>query len=114
MTRKIAPELDELMWTLAERRDTAALDEFVERHPHLKGEMGKRLALTNSLRGAYSDAKPTSIPRFRPSPLPAPIWTRPLALAAATVLLGAFAFGSFVVTRNLASNHNEPAQGPNI
>lgn len=100
--RKIAPEVEELMWTLAEHRDPDAIDEFGQRYPDLRGELGKRLALTTSLVGARITGS-SEIPRFRPKALPPPIWTRPAAIAGAGVALACLAFGSYYLTSALAT-----------
>lgn len=100
--RKIAPEVEQLMWTLAEHRDPEAIDEFGQRYPDLRGELGKRLALTTSLKGAR-EIRTTDIPRFRPLALPPPIWTRPAGLAMAGVALIGLAFGSYYLTSSLSA-----------
>ena len=106
--RKVAPEIDELMWSLAEARDPQALDEFGQRHPDMILELGKRLSLTAGLRGAAESGRPSSIPRFTPRPMAQPIWARPLALAAAATVLSALAIGSFMITRDLPAPEPTP------
>ncbi|MFY9234040.1 MAG: hypothetical protein WAO58_06220 [Fimbriimonadaceae bacterium] len=116
--KKVAPEIEELMWALAEARDSAAIDEFGQRFPELRGELGKRLALTQSLKGASPGGRAEDIPRFRPKPAPASIWTRPAAFGFATVLLFALAFGSYFITQRVAGNSPDNVsvgtQGPAV
>lgn len=102
MRTRIAPEIEELMWTLAESRDPQALDEFGRRYPELIQELGKRLAMTAGLRGARVAGTVSSIPRFTMRHRPQPIWSRPLALAAAAVVLSGLAIASFTLTRDLS------------
>ncbi len=52
----LPPEIDELMWTIAESDDIAAIDEFGDRYPAYRGELGKRLQMVRSLRGARPQA----------------------------------------------------------
>lgn len=98
---KIPAELDELMWTLAEVDDPAAIDEFGERHPELRGELVKRLQMVRGLRGARP-RHPLASPdvAFRPSAnapryAPTPRW---LAPAAAVFVLGSVVFATVAVT----------------
>jgi hypothetical protein len=96
---RIAPEIDELMWTIAQQRDPQAIDEFGQRFPELRQELGKRLALTNSLKTASVATRPHSIPRFTPRQAPPPWWTKPTALALAGAVLVVLAMGSYSLSR---------------
>lgn len=66
--KRVAPELESLMWTLAEEGNERAIDEFGERHPDLKTELLQRIEMVKGLRGAKK--KPVeprkAIPRFVP------------------------------------------------
>lgn len=89
------------MWVIAQGQDHSAIEEFGERFPHLRAELGKRLAMTRSLKGAVEGARPASIPRFTPTaPTPA-MWTRPAVLVPAAALLAALAFGSYMFASNM-------------
>jgi hypothetical protein len=107
--KKIAPEIEELMWAIAESRDPQAIDEFGQRFPDLRGELGKRLMLTADLKGALKTPLVNSIPKFQPRAHHAvPVWQRPLALAAATLLLAMVAFGSYVAARRALESEAQP------
>ena len=58
--KRIPSEIDSLMWAIAERPDDAAIDEFGQRFPNYRQELGKRLAMVRALKGAKSAA--TSMP----------------------------------------------------
>ncbi len=109
--KRIAPDIDRLMWTLAEARDLPAIAEFEGRFPDLRLELAKRVALVGGLRGARFEQGPPA-PRFQPSARPQPLWGRPLALAAGLAALAVLASGAFVGTRALlASRGGEPGPG---
>lgn len=50
----IAPEVDKLMWSVAESGDARAIEDFVRRFPELKHELSKRAYLVGGLRDAKS------------------------------------------------------------
>ncbi len=66
--KKIPPELDSLMWTLAENGNDRAIEEFGLRHPQFRTELLHRMNMVKGLRGAKSKvAEPEKvIPRFIP------------------------------------------------
>ncbi|MCB8933082.1 MAG: hypothetical protein M9921_00510 [Fimbriimonadaceae bacterium] len=106
---KIAPDVDQLMWVLAEQNDRKAVEEFEQRFPDLRLELAKRVALVNNLRGA-GRAVQTDTPRFHAPAATPPRWNRPLAAAMLAACLCALAFGTFYATRALmpAPQHNAP------
>lgn len=101
MKPKIAPEIDSMMWAVAEDGNPRAVAEFEQRFPDLKAELAKRLAMVRSLRGAGGSVE-KAIPRFKPAataaPLPAgPKW--PWIAAAAAIAATGFATYAFVANR---------------
>ena len=66
--KHVAPELDSLMWTLAEEMNERAIDEFGNRHPELRSELVHRINMVKGLRGAKTPTKTVhaEIPRFVP------------------------------------------------
>jgi len=66
--KRVAPELDGLMWTLAEEGNDRAIDEFGARHPELRSELLRRIAMVKGLRGEKKRTieAPKAIPRFVP------------------------------------------------
>lgn len=109
---RVAPDIDRLMWTVAESGDPAAVADFESRFPALRYELSKRIDLVRELKASKRLADgPPSIPAFRIA--------RPSAAAAgmrwrwslAAVGLSALAVGSFFVTKQLIAR-NEPAPNP--
>jgi hypothetical protein len=47
---RIAPELDSLMWTLVEKGNDRAIDEFLARYPELKPEVVRRTNMVSGLK----------------------------------------------------------------
>ncbi len=96
---RIPPDVDRLMWALADDPEPNALDEFERRYPAYVGELGKRIDMVRRMRG--TPLKPDRhgpVPPFRPVPT-ATDWTRPAWAAAFGVLLLALAAASYFATR---------------
>jgi len=66
--KRVPPELDSLMWTLAEEGNERAIDEFGVRHAEHRGELLRRIAMVKGLRGEKKrTTEPIkAIPRFVP------------------------------------------------
>ncbi len=62
---RIAPDVDRLMWLVAERSESAAVDDFEARFPELKYELAKRIAMLRGLRGARGTHPAGPAPAFR-------------------------------------------------
>lgn len=99
---KIAPDVDQLMWVLAEQSDRKAVEEFEARFPELKFELAKRVALVSNLRGAGKAVRADK-PRFTAPAPQSMAWHRPFALAAIAAALCVLAYGTFFATRTLLS-----------
>ena len=103
MTQRLPPDIDRMLWEIAESQDSNAYDDFEKRFPQLVGELGKRIQLVRELRDARGDASHRPLPRFdrrdpaRFGPQPKAI----LALCAATV--ACIGLGAYVVTSRLAN-----------
>lgn len=94
--KRIPPEIDQLMWDIAEQANSQALDQFETRYPEYKLEMAQRIAMVRGLRG--STRRPVERPRFQPRPAPAPTWSSPRMVAiAATLVLAAIGVASFTI-----------------
>jgi hypothetical protein len=66
--RKVAPELDCLMWTLVEQGNDRAVEEFLTRYPEMKPEIGRRAKMVNGLKKMKTDAElQLAPPPFRPA-----------------------------------------------
>jgi len=71
--KRIPPEIDSLMWAVAESNDTKAISDFEVRYPEHRYELGKRLGMVRGLRGA----RPSESARVFEPRLATPIPTRP-------------------------------------
>jgi len=95
---RVGPELDGLMWTLAEEGNERAIDEFGARHPELRGELLHRMSMVKGLRGAKKPqtVPRASIPRFVPrEPKATPIQSRGPAVLVGGLVLAAIAAATF-------------------
>jgi hypothetical protein len=93
---RISPEVDQLMWIVAEGGDSKAINDFDSRFPDLRSELAKRLEMVRSLRGAKDGLPRTPrIPEFRPRQAelrrvdPRFVWVA-AGLVAATIGLAAY------------------------
>lgn len=67
MKRRIPASTDELMWLLAEQRDSAAIDSFCSRYPDLRSELLRRVNMVHDLKAARGEpSAPSAVPPFRP------------------------------------------------
>jgi hypothetical protein len=108
--KRIAPELDRLMWALVEEDNDGAIREFALRHPELRTELMRRASMVVGLKNAKPiDTKTTrKPPPFRPrsnmthsTPNRALYVIAACAIAAigiASFLAGSFLFPSTPVT----------------
>ena len=91
--KRIPPELDSLMWTLAEDGNERAIDEFGARHIEHRAELLRRIAMVKGLRGEKKRVEEPvkAIPRFVPKE---PKSNVPMYIVGALVLaaIGALAF----------------------
>lgn len=107
---KIPPELENLMWTLAESDNPQAVSEFEARFPQLKIELAKRTAMVRGLRSNRPDnLTQPAIPRFVPGPPAAQEPTRGMYLI--SFVFAAVALSVFAYTAVLA-HHPKPAEIP--
>lgn len=97
---RVAPDVEKLMWVVAESADPQMVADFESRFPHLRYELSKRIDLVRGLKASKSIGNgPGSIPVFRP-PVSASRgrgfrWQWSMA----AVALSALAVGSYVVTQ---------------
>lgn len=99
--KRIAPELESLMWTLAEEGNDRAIDEFGVRHPELRTELLHRIGMVRGLRAAKKPipAVAAAIPRFTPrDPRPASIQPRSISFIVGGLVLASLAAVAFLVT----------------
>lgn len=101
--RRLPPEVDQLLWTLAETGSAQAVEEFEARYPQYRYELGRRMTMVRGLKGEKVRAeKAQAIPTFRPRPLPSRANPRALAWTGALVL-AALAAASYTLTTTLSA-----------
>ncbi len=107
---QLPPDIDRLLWEVAESQDPAAYDDFEKRFPQLVIELGKRIKLVRELRDARDSGdvrKP--VPRFdRREPTPVFRLTPALAAMCVFAMIGV-GFGAFYIT-----NHFTKVQPPAV
>lgn len=109
MTR-IPPEIDQLMWTVAEGDSQSARDEFVRRYPIYRDELLRRHATITGLRTGNPTTKipQKSIPRFTPRELPPPERSPRQIAVVSGLVLAALAVGSYTLTTFLSPPPKAP------
>ena len=112
--KHIPPEIDSLLWAVAEDESPRAGDEFVQRYPRYAGELARRRQMVQGLKGVrpHGASAPSSRPAFRPVPETRPPVPRRVALAVGALVLAAVAVGSYTVATMTAPRRREPAPAP--
>ena len=116
---KFPPEIDSLMWQLAESEDAAALEQFGEKYPDYKVEMTRRLKMVRGLKGARPEKAAKNRDKFMPSPrmrsYGSPRWVMPVVVLG---VLGSVVFATIGTMRFVdslgkkqGSESNEPVSG---
>jgi hypothetical protein len=104
MTQRLPPDIDRMLWEIAESQDSNAYDDFEARFPQLVGELGKRIQLVRELRDARSSGSHRAVPHFDRR-VPTRLGPQPKAiLAMAFATLACLAIGAYVVTGRLANS----------
>jgi hypothetical protein len=95
MTPRLPPDIDRMLWEIAESQDQNAYDDFEKRFPNLVGELGKRIQLVRELRDARGNGSGRPVPSFdRRVPTQVGL-SRPALMAlctAAVICTGIFAY----------------------
>jgi hypothetical protein len=96
--KKLSPEIDRLMWGVAENPSAQALDEFGERYPEYRGELLRRVEMVRGLRyeAKGPKIKIREIPKFEPKPVATQSIPRG-ATVAAGLAFAALAFAGFTI-----------------
>lgn len=106
--KNLSPELNNLMWQIAEARDDAAIEEFVAKHPDLRAELISRVNMVQGLKGSKPHTPKVST-KFLPSPRSLNRETpRALALTVVIFLVAAGAFATMGILRFI-ENRNTTA-----
>lgn len=97
---RIAPDVERLMWMVAESADSVAVQDFESRFPELRYELSKRIDMVRELKASRKiGSNPGFIPRFEaPSKVAPPIARWKLTVGA--VAMAAIAFGSYYGTQS--------------
>lgn len=101
----IPPEIDQLIWKLAEEGNQNAQDEFIRRYPTYRQELLHRRETLSGLKTSRpkTAATPTRpIPRFTPKEVPPPRASRGTVATVSVLALAALALASYTVTTMLA------------
>lgn len=112
MSAKLPPEIDRMLWSVAESNDPRAIEEMGDRYPAFRGELTARIHMVRSLKGS----RPThEVPRFSlPQPVPTPWYVRPVALVSAGALLATLALATVVTVSSRRTTKLPPVQPINV
>jgi hypothetical protein len=104
--KKIPPEIDDLMWVVAERNSDSAAAEFIDRYPIYREELLRRRETVKRLKtgGRKVTRSAREIPRFTPKSQPQFQTDRRFVLIAACFVLAAIAVASYTLTTFLSPN----------
>lgn len=113
--KRIAPDVERLMWLIAEDRDPRAIADFEARFPDLKADLAKHFSMVKGLKKAGKKIPPHQIPRFTPRYETRTIgFNRTVAFALAIVVtivaVGAFSIAAYV----LQPSPKPPAPPPDV
>ncbi|MGV3617025.1 MAG: hypothetical protein ACO1SV_16990 [Fimbriimonas sp.] len=105
----IPPEIDTLLWAVAEDESPRAGDEFVARYPKYAGELARRRQMVQGLKGGRptTTTVPRARPAFRPAPERSAVPRRTLAMVG-TLVLAAIAVASYTVATMAAPPAPDP------
>lgn len=108
---KVAPDVERMMWAVAESGDPQAVADFESRFPQLRYELSKRIDLVRELKASKKIGNPHgSIPAFHPPVAPRTVGFAKWRWSLAAVALSALAVGSFVVTKQILAQAEPPAK----
>jgi len=100
---KIPPEIDQMIWTVAEQGNPNAETEFLRRYPLYREELLRRKAAVSGLKKSNPHAAPVAkaVPRFVPREVPKAKPAPRLVLAVGLLGLLTLAVASYTVTSML-------------
>lgn len=112
MKQRIPPDVERLMWLIAESNDPQAVTDFESRFPDYRYDLAQRRRMVADLKGAKgAKSSEIPIPSFqprapRPAANPKQIWI------AATLGLAALAVASYSITRWINTPVEKPTPPP--
>lgn len=104
----IPPEIDTLLWAVAEDESPKAGDEFVARYPKYAGELARRRRMVQGLKGGRpmaSMATQRARPAFRPAPVRSQPIPRRTLVGVGALVLAAIAVASYTATTFMTPQH---------
>ena len=107
---KFTPEIDALLWAVAEAGNPQSVLEFEARYPQYRLELFRRLAMVKDLRGGKAPQTSSHIPLFVPKEAK-PFVSSRAVFAAGTLILAAVGLASYTVSTALwpaAKRNSEP------
>ena len=113
----IPKEIDELMWTIADGTDQAAIEEFGDRYPALREELLKRIRTIKALKSGNRLPRTVPVPIFQNAQVRPTNW-RLVWSSFAVAILALVAFGTYKVstrtipTPNVVPVNVAPAKVP--
>lgn len=100
---KLPPEIDRMLWSVAESNDPRAIEEMGDRYPAFRGELAARILMVRSLKGSRPSRE---APRLAlPQPQASPWFMRPVALVTAGALLASLALATVVTVNSRRAPH---------
>ncbi|MFQ3587476.1 MAG: hypothetical protein SNJ74_01345 [Fimbriimonadaceae bacterium] len=113
--KRIPPEIDSLMWAIAENPGDDAIEEFGRRFPDYRQELAKRLSMVRALKGARAGVPSMAPTRWQPD---RPARRAPgrfrLGWVLASAALAAVAFASYAGFSALATRQTEIPPVPSV
>jgi hypothetical protein len=109
--KRIAPEVERLMWLIAENPDQRAVTDFESRFPEFRADLAKHIAMVDGLKTAGKKVPAQEIPRFVPRYTTPPRRPNRSLYVAFAFVLGALAFGTYSATVMLV---NPPRPTPKV
>jgi hypothetical protein len=109
---KLPPDIDALIWTLAEDGNAIAQDQFRGRYPEYADALDARVTIVKGIKRAKSpaaEARP-ELPKFSPKANVRPMWTLTPGIAA--LLLVALGFASFTIVYFASLATRQTAETP--
>lgn len=100
--KQLPPEIESLIWAIAENGNPQAVIEFELRYPKYTIQLHERIKMVQALKRTNSTDKPIARPEFKPRPLPPAETPRALWVGAAVLGLAALGFGAYTAITSTA------------
>lgn len=97
--KRIPPEIENLIWAIAESNEPNAVLEFEQRYPDYTMALHQRIKTVNALKAGKKSPISAAPPRFSPRETAAPSQPVALYVAACLLVLSAIGLAGFALTR---------------